>query len=309
MSFHTTAAACGCVQTAPLPENVQQLVLQGGVAIDICLEELALFGTSLDNAIIMTSNANAIVQGRGGYAGYQSVGQRLRLNPRRPVMRMADARDMLVMLSPACAEAPAALSVIATDGRIQHRVQVAGADWNRVETLPHSGIRAAPVVDGPATSSNVIVLHDVRHRRENWATATIGMCLDDVLHDAGRVRLRCLPHVRAGARRVKPQLLYSFISFLCERRVCLAATVFAEGMSQTISGTSRKATTMGRFIICETDSGRFALDPDGVAHAWICRHGAAAHLELYNKSGVCIAVLHAPPSGDWSDYLEAFPGA
>lgn len=299
-----TLRACHCPPA--LPATCAALERAGGRAVDLGLEELALFAICFDAALILTTNHGALVEGRGGYAALQRTGTPLRLNPRRPAIRVQGWRALPVLLSPAGADGPAALSVAAGDGRIQHRIQIAGDDLIRAETLPHLAATptAAPLRPRP---DNVFSLVELRQRRATWAQLSMADRIDDILHDGGAARCAYLPLIGAGARRVQPQILPSFIRYLCRQNRSIAVTVPVDGMAQTLLGDALRCGTLGPMILCDTTSGRFALDPAHIASLWVTRHGADAALELYDAHRTCLAILHAPPCPTWASYLEAMP--
>ncbi|WP_460274484.1 hypothetical protein [Celeribacter sp. ULVN23_4] len=306
-----------------MPETAEALrALDGTVDLDIDLEGLALLGTLFDETQVITRNHAALVQGRGGYAGFQRCGAAWKANKARINMRVSGTRDPLILRNNSQADLrlPAAISVVGADGEICHRVQFfSEMDWLTAQT---ADIRAEdrPVTPSRATAqpNNVISLAAVRHARAKWGASHLGDHLDDLITDQGQTRANSLSYVgRAHARRVAPAYLPSFLSFLCRRRVKFSASVPAEGLIQTLCGQGQSCVGDTKGVMtCQTDQGLFSLDQSHVAEAWVTRHCSTAAtrfgaaLELYDREGRALAVLHADPWSEgatWNSYLEAMP--
>ncbi|WP_417264048.1 hypothetical protein [Celeribacter sp.] len=306
-----------------MPKTAEALrALDGTVDLDIDLEGLALLGTLFDETQVITRNHAALVQGRGGYAGFQQCGAAWKANKTRINMRVFGTREPLILRNNSQADLrlPAAISVVSADGEICHRVQFfSDMDWLTAQTADiRAEARAVPPPCAPAQPNNVISLATVRRARAQWGAAHLGDHLDDLIIDQGQTRARSLCYIgRAHARRVTHAYLPSFLSFLCRRRVKFSASVPAEGLIQTLCGQGQSCFGDAKGIMtCHTDQGIFSLDLPHVAEAWVTRHSFTAAtrfgaaLELYDREGRALAVLHADPWSEgatWNSYLEAIP--
>ena len=316
------ACPCAAAACAPLPEKLADLVaLAGTQALDLGLAELALVGTCFDNAQILTRNAGALIQGRGGYAAFQPCGSRFRANRRRVTIRVNETRAVSVLRSPEmpARRMPATISVVDAAGVVGHRIQLLDdADRLKAQSLPSSALDPMPEQGVTATrqAANVVSLAGVRQARQRWTGAHLGDHLDDLVLDAGQARLSCLPYLgRARARRVATSILPSFLDFLCHHRAGFSATLPFGGMAQSMSAQALGLRRAGSLLICETDAGLFLVDMALVGQGWVTRLGTAgaeAALELYDHDGRCLLLLHGDPwsnATNWASYLEAMPGA
>ncbi|MFV0473085.1 MAG: hypothetical protein ACK5MQ_02420 [Pikeienuella sp.] len=307
-----------------MPETADALTdAAGAVVLDLDLGGLALLGATFDDTQIITRNQGALVQGRGGYAAFQTCGARWRLNRRRVNIRVADARTPTILRNEARPEIglPAAISVAGADGRIRHRVQfLSEADWRVARAVEAAAVAPpapAPVAERGADMSNVINLASVRNARRNWAGAELGDHLDDIIVGGGAGRASCLGRLGAAwARRANPGYLPSFLSFLCRRGVRFSASVPAAGMLQTLCGRGCECFGDAEGLMTVlTDRGLFSIDLAQMAQIWVTRHGGdggapGAALELYDAGDRPLAVLHADPWSEidgWNGYLEAMP--
>lgn len=297
----TAARCCACRCGAIGSATMAELLANGAVALDLGLAELALVGTTFDGAQVLTSNAGALVEGRGGYGPLQRCGDRFRIMPQRASVRVEDWRSLPVLLSPAATE----LSVIAPDGRVQHRIRLTEAERVVAQTLPQATPAPLPPAEMP---SNVVSLAAIRARRENWHRMHCGEQIDDLIRDGGVARLGSFPALGQQARRLQAGLLASFLDFLCQRRCGLQVTVPATGMAQSLFGKVHTFDRLGQVLICTTDDGRFALDPAQIAQVWAIRHGTRASVEIYGHDGRCIALLGGTDA-PWEGYVAAFPSA
>lgn len=310
----------------PLPETLTELVeLSGAVPLDLDLSGLMLFGTMLDDAQIVTHNHGALVQARGGYGRFQTCGVPFRPSKRRIPIRVAEDGNHAIMRSASDAEArhPAAISVVGSDGRVGHRIQfLSETDWmaascievaaELAELEPPSDDRATPT----EPAANVIELAAIRSARDRWSVADFSDHLDDLLLDRCADRMTNLRYIgKACARRVNPAHLASFLDFLSDRKLAFSASVPAAGLIQTLSGRATAQRSAGSVVLCQTDRGMLSLNLASVASAWVTRPGggdrlASALLELYDEKGRCLALLHANPWSEvsnWSHWLEAIP--
>lgn len=320
-----TGQCCPGCGRAPLPETLTQLVEDSrAVPLDLDLPGLALLGTALDDAQIITHNHGALVQARGGYGRFQSCGEPFRPSERRIPIRVAEGRNHAIMRSDSDADKrhPAAISVVGRDGRVGHRIQFfSEADWLAACCIDVAADQVGAPCDGdmsaePDCAANIVRLDTVRYVRDRWSVAGFSDHLDDLLLDRRADRMTNLCYVgTARARRVSPAHLASFLSFLCDRQLPFSATVPAAGLIQTLSGRGEALHSAGSVVLCETSRGMFSLDLARVAYAWVTRVGGtgqnpSAMLELYDDTGRCLVLLHADPwseAANWAAWLEALP--
>ncbi|MEM6486940.1 MAG: hypothetical protein AAF677_01510 [Pseudomonadota bacterium] len=333
-------AHCRCLGRArgTLPETRAELAAAAALTpLDPDLQMLGMVGTGLEDALISTRSAGALVMGRGGYGPLQLCGTPLRLLRRRVNLRVAAGARVAVARAAGGHPEPArgALVVFDAAGRVAHRIQYqAGPDealacsLDRADTADPcepgtgigTGIGAADEAEDrlggtppPAPGCNVIPLQAIRAARARWDDSGLAHHLDDALADGGRLRHGCLAHVGAGrSRRVQAGMLRSFFACLAERMISFARAVPASGLMQFDIGPIRGLSETGSILLAQTDNGAFSLDLDHLGSAWVVRVKGAMALELYSRDRQSLAICHADPSqdpGTWNDIMTCFPAA
>lgn len=319
------ASARPSPQPGPLPETLDDLRARIGTQqLDLDLSGLALLGTLLDGAQVLTRNSGALIVGKRGYAGVQTAGSPFRGNRQRPVVRMAPATDLPVLLSAADGPRPPCLSVTCGAGRIAHRVQLmTPADQAVAASVPAAGpadrpAALPPLADDPAPrAADVVRLDAIRAARQLWPLSKVSDHLDDLLADRGRARGRLLPLLGASrALRVRHDLIPSLLRFISRRGLSFSITVPTDAsLSHSLTGRADHVDHTPALLSCRMTNGFFSLDLAELAQAWVSRYARAATgalsgamLDLYGRDGRCMAVLHADPfssSQEWADVLEA----
>lgn len=66
------------------------------------------------------------------------------------------------------------------------------------------------------------------------------------------------------------------------------------------------------FLICEAETGVFAIDTSAIGSIWVAASRLHWQLEIYDREDKAIAILTAPPLScgqDWRNMLLAMPRA
>lgn len=300
------APGCACLSGTVLPATRAELMAQGAEQLDLGLGEPALLGTCFDEALVLTSNAGALIEAQGGYGPLQRCGDLFRLTERRAGIRVDDWRCLPVLRT----AAGDSIAVIALDGRVQHRIHLAGHDREIARTLPVLvAMDHRPAAQQPeADRSNIVSLAAIRDLRLNWHQRTDGTQVDEIIRNRGCGRLVALPAMGQRARKVRPGLIGGFLDFICRQREPIRATVAVDGMAHSLGGVIETVQHLGPMILCLTSAGRFAMDPHAIAEIWATRHGRRAGLEIYAPNGQSIALLGGAQDR-WAEFIEAYPPA
>lgn len=314
---NATGAAC-----APdLPATVAELQINHRL-VPLCgdFEPLAMAGTQFDDALITTRNTAVVLSGYGGYGAFQTENTTFRLSRRRVNLRVAShATPAIFRCDPRTAreagvEDPASIVVADSEGRIFHRVQYrAGLDALVARSVPELDAPSpAPRSDQP-TARNVIPFGAIRNARDTWDSRDAGQHLNDLLHDRGHMRRKCLPHIGPGrCWRVRRDVLPSFLCFMVDRHFSFARMSIGQGLLQAHVGPLSSAQFLGAALLLEADGSVFSVAQDSIAEVWVCAARNHWHLELYDTAGRAVAVLAGDPMGDlpqWRDYLASLPAA
>lgn len=317
MPANCTQPDCTLCPGADLPATLHDLRQITQVAeLGHDLETLALIGTSFEDALFTTRNGGALISGRGGYGPLQTSNMPFRISRGRVTMRLAAGSQLRLARSAALKERALPGSVIAVDhgGHVHHRVQYVSPNDHCVaqalETIPE---RSVPLQSPPVISSNVVSLAAIRAARMGWDRADAGIHLNGLLRDGGAERRNSLPHMgRERAWRVIPEVLPSFLAYLCDKHNSFARMVPAAGMLQASAEPIARANQIGSLFMGQGGQSVFSLDCAQICHAWVVASRRYWQLELYDGAGKALAVLADDPHGTawtWRDLLASLPRA
>lgn len=306
-----------CCKTAgqTLPRSIEALRESAEITeLGQEFENLALVGTQFEDALITTQNGTALLATRGGYAAVQRSDMPLRLTRAAHRSDIRFAPDHPTRLARSAAESGTPLAtVIAFDshGQVQHRVQLATDYDQGILTALSPAPFSAPEPHGIVMADNVIPLMAVRAARADWDDLDVGHHLNHFLRDRGRDRARCLPHMsRERAWEILPDVLPSFLTYLCNRQIGLSRIVPCEGLMQADLGRFDTVDLLDRVFWAQAGANSFSLDMKAVGAAWVTVLGWVWQIEIFDKTGRGGAILAGDPIENqqtWRDLLCSLP--
>lgn len=287
-------------------DSLNRSMIPGGMDI------LGLLGTQFEDAEITTDNGAAMLSGRGGYARYQTTADPLGISQRRVTMRVSPCAPVQIARDVDQTSGLGCLVVANMDGNICHKISASTCYDNQlIHALAASDETGVKKPAFPALPSGVVCLTTLRSMQKTWEHWDAGLHLNNLMRDRGRSRHSVLPHVgQLRARSVVPQALPSFLSFLGNRKFSYARMVPTQGFIQADIAQKEQIRQSDQILISEGETSQLAVDLSQVAALWVTRIRRQLQLELYAKSGHCIAILAADPMrnlSDWNTLLEALP--
>lgn len=310
----TPAAVCCKFNQTVLPQTLIAL-REGTNATEIGqdFEELALIGTQFEDALITTHNSAAFISGQGGYGALQRADMPLRLSrsSKRVDVRFNSENFVQLVRTDASATETSSIAVCNHLGQVQHRVQYV----TEFDQTIAGSLAAQPYVTAPTQyekpAENVISLALVRSARDEWRRRDIGYHLNDYLTDGGRNRACVLPYVDSSlAWQILPEVLSSFLMYLCNRRISHARLVCGCGMLQADVSRVETLDTFGAVLLGRSPQKSFSIDMSKIGAAWVTVHKGTWLLELFDDDGFGIAIFAADPmenTKNWNELLCSLP--
>lgn len=308
-----TGPTCACPLAGALLRSLDALAETAPLTyVEGGLETLALLGTQLDRALVTTNNGRSLLSGVGGFAAYQDNSSPFRISRRRLTFRVDAQAQVQLARTKGRAGTDSALTVADATGALTLRIETDGGyDGAVLAGLSCTARRHFVASAQSRVGENVVELSTVRAARANWADSDLGQHLNDFLQDKGHARRSALPYLgRARARRVRVEILPSFLSYLAEHSISHVRLVPGAGYLQGDifqAGTPRR---LDQILLLEGGQQSFALDLSQIGSLWVTYIHRAAQLEIYDKRDQIMGVLAQDPHADparWSSLLEAFP--
>lgn len=312
MSAHTpTAKACLC-WCGEAARTLDELAQTSNLTpLDCGLEGLALMGTALSDAVVTTRNDAVFLSAAGGYGCFQTTALPYRLSSRRINIRIAPEIDTQIARGTMKENGRQMIVVANRSGRISHRIE----SRNPLDQLVFQSVEAGTNTHAPPKQApppqRVVCLSAVRNARAHWHTLDIGQHLNTIMGDGRHTRRSALPHI--GHNKAFPvllQVLVSFLSYLANAGVRYAQIVPAHGLIQSALVKHCGVQQLGKLVCVRSHRQTLVIDMDRIESAWVVRIGGASQLELYDHTGVCVALFTADPNSEvarWNELLASLP--
>jgi putative heme degradation protein len=281
--------------------------------LDMDLEALALLGTQLADALILTNNGSALLSEKGGYAAYQTSSMPHRVSSCRINMRICPTAPVNLVRTQGIG-GRLALFVVDGSGQISHRIETDGGyDGAVLATVDEGRLKGGAPANNAVLANGIVSLNAVRSARLYWDCRDTGHHLNDILHDGGRIRRSTLPHVgKYKAWPVLTAVLPSFITYLRENEIGHVQLVPGAGFIQSSMAWAGKVELLDQILLVRNEQRSFAIDLSNIESMWATRIGPVSQLEIYSHAGDAIAILAADPNGNygqWNTLLGSLPPA